>query len=188
MSELPDPVAGLTPEARRIYERIVGTRGHDWPGLFRTLMTYPELADRFAHLGELLRFAGVLRPDVRELAILCVARELRVGYIWATHQEFAARAGLAPAAVAAVRAGDDLAAHDPLYPRVRELVDCLLGVRPVPQALQDALTPTLGLPGFVQLAVVVGYYRMIAGLAVGFEFPLPEGMTEPFRGQPLPGR
>ena len=70
MSQLPDPTNNLSPEARRIYEQIVGSRGHDYPGLFRSLMLYPELAQRFAELGTLLRFNGVLRADIRELAIL----------------------------------------------------------------------------------------------------------------------
>jgi hypothetical protein len=35
--------------------------------------------------------------------------------------------------------------------------------------------------GAFQLAVVIGYYRMIAGLAQGFEFPLPPGMSDPFK-------
>jgi hypothetical protein len=43
------------------------------------------------------------------------------------------------------------------------------------------LVAALSLPGFVQLSVVINYYRMIAGLALGFEFPLPEGMSDPFR-------
>jgi 4-carboxymuconolactone decarboxylase len=186
MSHLPDPVADLTPEGKRIYERIVGSRGHDWPGLFRTLMIDPELAERFAHLGELLRFGDALRPDVRELAILCVARELWVAYIWETHLEFAARAGLPPQAVEAVMAGGDLAPFDPLFGAVRQLVRCYLDVRCVPQELQDSLVAVLGPRGFLLLSVVIGYYKMIAGLAVGLEFPLPPGMTDPFR-RPQPG-
>ena len=51
----------------------------------------------------------------------------------------------------------------------------------VPQPLQDELVAALGLPGLMQHCVVINYYRMIAGLAVGFEFPLPEGMSDPFR-------
>src|SRR5207344_1485866 len=55
MSTLPDPTGQLSPEARQIYEQIVGTRHHDYPGLFRSLMNYPELAQRFAEFGNLLR-------------------------------------------------------------------------------------------------------------------------------------
>lgn len=183
MSTLPDPTEHLTPEARPIYERIVGTRGHNYPGLFRALMLYPELAERFADFGTLLRFDGVLRADIRELAILTVARDLRIAYIWETHQENAAKAGLKPAVVADLLAGNELRSHDPLYPLVTQLVSTFLGLQPIPQPLQDKLTAAIGLPGFVQLSVVIGYYRMIAGLANGFEFPLPPGMTDPFARQ-----
>jgi hypothetical protein len=145
MSQLPDPTNNLSSEARRIYEQIVGSRGHDYPGLFRSLMLYPELAQRFAELGTLLRFDGVLRADIRELAILTVARELRIAYIWETLQENAAKAGLASTAVADLLCGKDLSTHDALYPPVRRLVQHFLQLKPIPQDLQDHLVATLGL-------------------------------------------
>jgi len=181
MSQLPDPTGDLTPEARAIYDQIVGSRGHNYPGLFRSLMLYPELAQRFAALGTLLRFDGVLRADLRELAILTVARELRVAYIWETHQENAAKAGLSPAAVADLLNGEELSGHATLYPAVVQLARHFLELQPIPQELQDRLVAAVGLPAFVQLSVVIGYYRMIAGLAKGFEFALPAGMSDPFQ-------
>ena len=65
MSQVPDPTGRLSPEARVIYADIVGSRRHDYPGVFRSPMNYPALAERFAELGKLLRFDGVLRADVR---------------------------------------------------------------------------------------------------------------------------
>jgi hypothetical protein len=61
------------------------------------------------------------------------------------------------------------------------LVRHFLRLEVVPQSLHDELVAALSLPGFVQLAVVINYYGLIAGLALGFEFPLPEGMSDPFR-------
>jgi 4-carboxymuconolactone decarboxylase len=180
MSRIPDPTGRLTPEAQEIYAKIVGSRGHDYPGLFRSLMNYPALAERFADFGKLLRFDGVLRADVRELAILTVARDLRIAYVWETHQENAGRAGLGATLIADVLAGRELSA-EPLYARVQALARHFLRLESVPQPLQDELVAALSLPGFMQLSVVINYYRMIAGLAVGFEFPLPEGMSDPFR-------
>jgi 4-carboxymuconolactone decarboxylase len=180
MSHLADPIGQLTPDGQRIYQQIVGSRGHDYPGLFRTLMHYPELAQRFANLGTLLRFEGVLRPDVCELAILTTARELRVAYIWETHQESAAQAHLSPIAIADLFARKDLATHDPIYSSVEKLVQHFLKPEPIPQGLQVHLIAALGQTAFVQLSVVIGYYRMISGLAIGLEFPLPPGMTNPF--------
>jgi 4-carboxymuconolactone decarboxylase len=181
MSVIPDPTGRLAPEAQKIYSVIVGSRGHDYPGLFRSLMNYPALAERFAEFGKLLRFDGVLRADIRELAILTVARDVRVAYEWETHQENAARAGIGAALIAEVLAGKDLTSSNPLYAKVQELARHFLRLEPVPQALQDDLVAALSLPGFIQLSVVINYYRMIAGLAIGFEFPLPEGMSDPFQ-------
>jgi 4-carboxymuconolactone decarboxylase len=179
MSHIPDPIGQLTPEAQQIYAKIVGTRGHDYPGLFRSLMNYPALAERFAEFGKLLRFDGVLRADVRELAILTVARDWRVAYEWETHQENARRAGLSPTLIADVLAGRDLSA-EPLYAKVQTLARHFLRLEVVPQQLQDELVAALTLPGYMQLSVVINYYRMIAGLAIGFEFPLPDGMSDSF--------
>lgn len=179
MSRIPDPTGQLTAEAREVYQKIVGSRGHDYPGLFRSLMNYPELAERFAEFGKLLRFDGLLRADVRELAILTVARDLRIAYEWETHQENASRAGLSATLIADVFAGRDLSAES-LYAKVQSLARHFLRLEVVPQPLQDELVAALSLPGFVQLSVVINYYRMIAGLAVGFEFPLPDGMSDPF--------
>jgi 4-carboxymuconolactone decarboxylase len=179
MSHLPDPTSNLDPETQRIYADIVGTRGHDYPGLFRSLMNYPALAERFAEFGKLLRFDGVLQADVRELAILTVARDLRVAYEWETHQENAHQAGLSASLIADMLAGNKLSGNS-LYAKVQALARHFLSLEPVPQPLQDELVAALTMPGFIQLSVVINYYRMIAGLAIGFEYPLPAGMSDPF--------
>jgi 4-carboxymuconolactone decarboxylase len=179
MSHLPDPTGNLNPQAQKIYANIVGARGHDYPGLFRSLMNYPALAERFAELGKLLRFDGVLQADVRELAILTVARDLRVAYEWETHQENAHKAGLSETLIAEVLAGNKLSENS-LYAKVQALARHFLSLEPVPQSLQDDLVAALTMPGFIQLSVVINYYRMIAGLTIGFEYPLPEGMNDPY--------
>jgi 4-carboxymuconolactone decarboxylase len=179
MSHLPDPTSNLDAQAQKIYANIVGTRGHDYPGLFRSLMNYPALAERFAGFGKLLRFDGVLQADVRELAILTVARDLRVAYEWETHQENAHQAGLSASLIADVLAGNQLSGN-PLYAKVQALARHFLSLEPVPQPLQEELVAALTMPGFIQLSVVINYYRMIAGLAIGFEYPLPAGMSDPF--------
>jgi len=64
---------------------------------------------------------------------------------------------------------------------VTALVRHFLRLEVVPQPLQDELAAALSLPGLVQLSVLINSYRLIAGLAIGLEFPLPEGMSDPFR-------
>jgi hypothetical protein len=94
---------------------------------------------------------GVLRADVRELAILTAARGLRVAYEWETHQENARRAGLSATLIADVLAGHDLSA-DPPYAKVQALARHFLRLERLPQPLQDELVAALGLPGFMEAA------------------------------------
>src|SRR5262247_3047813 len=73
MARLPDPLDTLTPEAKRVYDKITAKRGAV-RGPFASLMCHPALAECVGDLGEFLRFGGTLPGDVRELAILITAR------------------------------------------------------------------------------------------------------------------
>ncbi|MFN8533248.1 MAG: carboxymuconolactone decarboxylase family protein [Dehalococcoidia bacterium] len=188
MARLPDPRPAFSPEAAAIHRRIVGARGDDVPGLYRDLMNYPELAHRFADLGALLRFEGSLPGDIRELAILATARTLRSRYIWAMHQAPAREAGLTDETLGALLVDEVAERFEGSYAHALRLVAVMLAYQPVPELLQDGLISAFGLEGFLQLAVIPNYYRMIAGLAAGFEFPLPAGMTDPFADGPAASR
>jgi 4-carboxymuconolactone decarboxylase len=181
MALLPDPRPTFSPEARAIYDEIIGPRGHDYPGMYRDLMNYPELARRFGQLGAILRFEGPAPPDVREIAILATARALRAPYIWDTHLEPAAKAGITGDVIEDLLEGEDCSRHKPIYGPVTRLVMTFLNLEAIPDSLQEELVREVGLEGFLQISVIVNFYRMVAGLAYGFEFPLPEGMTDPFK-------
>jgi 4-carboxymuconolactone decarboxylase len=38
----------------------------------------------------------------------------------------------------------------------------------------------LGVPGLIELVVIAGHYRLIAGVLFAFDTPLPEGERAPF--------
>jgi alkylhydroperoxidase family enzyme len=65
----------LTGEPRRIAERIVDTR-KSLEGPFSVWMHAPEWAERVAHLGTLVRWAGTLELRLRTLAALVVGPSL----------------------------------------------------------------------------------------------------------------
>ena len=41
----------------------------------------------------------------------------------------------------------------------------------------------MGIKGVIELVVLVGFYRMIAGVIFSFDVPLPEDATDPFEEQ-----
>lgn len=172
MAQLPDPTVAPTPEMQELLDRMTARRGRI-DGMYRSLLNHPELARHVSDLGGFLRFHGVLPDDLRELAILWVARQLQVEYEWVKHVEVAREAGLSPELIEAMRTGQELPALTPTQQAVLAAADCVLNLQPVPQAIQEKLTAEVGLTGVVELVVLCGFYRMIAGVIRGFDVPLP---------------
>ena len=89
MAKLPDPLHTLTPEAKRIYDKITAKRGQMRGGPYASLMHHPALAEKVGDLGEYLRFGGTLPGDIREMAILITARSINQSYEWVAHARIA---------------------------------------------------------------------------------------------------
>jgi len=170
MALLPDPVdtGSLSPEARPVLQALRARRGAVGD-LWRSLLNHPELAARLEPLGTFLRYDGVLPPDLREAVILRTAQASRCGYEQAQHAPLAGRAGLSPAAVEALARGAVPEDATPLQAAVLRATDCVLEGISIPEDLQATLTAALGLEGVVELAVLAGYYRLIAGIILAFE-------------------
>jgi 4-carboxymuconolactone decarboxylase len=175
MAKLADPIDSLPPEAKRVYEKIAAKRGAV-RGPFASLMHHPELAE----LGEYLRFGGTLPGDIRELAVLITARAIEQPYEWVAHAKIARREGLADDVIERVRTRGDLAALPPRLARPARVVQHILALESIPRSLQDEVQRELGLAGLMELAVLVGHYRLIGGVLFAFDTPLPDGAAPPF--------
>lgn len=163
---------------REVYEQIVsGPRG-TLVGPLRAALHNPVLADRWQRLGQVLRFETSLPPRLNELAILVTARRWNSTLEWAIHAMDAARAGLEPEIIEAIRTcsapdfGEDDVARE-IYDFARELVQ--LG--DVSDPVYSAVVGRWGEVGAVELAAVVGYYSMVALTLNVHRVPLPEGVS-----------
>jgi 4-carboxymuconolactone decarboxylase len=179
MARLPDPLDTLSPEAKRVYAKISAKRGAI-RGPFASLMHHPALAERAGDLGEFLRFDSTLPGDIREMAILIAARSVSQPYEWVAHERIARKEGLPGDVIELVRARGDLAGLPPRYARPARLVQHVLAYESIPEALQAEVQRELGTPGLVELVVLPGHYRLIAGVLFAFDTPLPEGEPAPF--------
>jgi 4-carboxymuconolactone decarboxylase len=179
MARLPDPLDSLTPEAKRIYDKITAKRGAV-RGPFASLMHHPALAERAGDLGEFLRFGSTLPGDIRELAILITARSVNQAYEWVAHAKIARKEGLPEDVVERVRARGDLATLPPRYARPARVVQRVLAYESIPADLQAEVQRELGIMGLMELVVLPGHYRSIAGVLFAFDTPLPEGEPAPF--------
>jgi len=180
MARLPDPTGSLSPKAQALYDELVGKRGRI-DGMYRSLLNHPELARRVSDLGTFLRFgAGTLPAAVRELVILWLARRLGAAYEWVKHEPPARVAGLSDTAIAALKAGQEPPDLDATQQGALAVARCVVESRSIPQDLQERLIGLVGMEGVIELVVLVGFYRMIAGVIFAFDVPLPDGAAPPF--------
>jgi len=179
MAKLPDPLDTLTPDAKRVYDKITAKRGAV-RGPFASLMHHPALAERVGDLGEFLRFGATLPGDVRELAILITARSVNQGYEWIAHAKVARKEGLAEDVIERVRTRGDLTTLAPRYAKVARVIQHVLAYESIPANLQAEVQRELGITGLMELVTLAGQYRMIAGVLFAFDTPLPEGEPAPF--------
>lgn len=173
---LPDPET-MSPEQRAVYDTVVrGPRGAVI-GPLRAALHSPELADRWQKLGEFLRYRTSLPPRLGELAILVTGRRWNAELEWVVHAAAAAKAGLSPRVIDAIRDGIAPDFSDPdeaeVYAFARELQ---LSGR-VSDPVYDAVRTRWKERGVVELTALVGYYTMVAMTLNAHRIPLPDGMA-----------
>ncbi len=148
----------LPPEVRTAAGRIVESRG-EVSRPFQLLLHSPALAERVAELGHLVRFGSSLIDSDRELVTLATGRAIGCAFVWESHLDPAAAAGVSAETIEMLQ-GEP--AH--LGERERVLVsfaDELAGTGTVSEGTFDAARQLLGTRQLVELAVTVGYYAML---------------------------
>ena len=156
----------LSPEVRAVSDRIVETRG-EVSRPFEVLLHSPEIAERVAELGHLVRSDSSLSDADRELVTLATGRATGCRFIWTSHLEAASAAGLSAETVASVEG--DGGALDPRETTLVAFVDELCATGEVSAATYAAAHELLGTRAMVDLAVTVGYYAMLAQVMGAFE-------------------
>lgn len=180
MARLPDPLSTLTPEAVFLYKQLEAKRGRI-DGMYLSLLNHPELTRHVSGLGTFLRFgAGVLPAAVRELVILWLAKGVGAAYEWVKHEPMARAAGLSDAVINALRAGQEPPGLDATQQAALQVAKCALELHSIPAEVQEALAGQVGIKGVLELVVLVGFYRMIAGVIFAFDVSLPEDAADPF--------
>src|SRR5882672_10448643 len=96
----------LDAEGQEIYDRIRRDRNAPEVGLqFRALLHSPKAAGFLTSMGAQLRFQSALPDNLKEFAIIIVAREWNSDIEWTAHAALAAKAGVSAGAIEAVRTG-----------------------------------------------------------------------------------
>jgi 4-carboxymuconolactone decarboxylase len=167
----------LDEEGKEVYDFLVDPENQTLAGLTgpRGFYLYsPKAGQHLSQANTYLRFESGLDPQVRELAILVIAREMRSQFEWTMHEPVAREVGLEPAAIEVVRdnkSPQNLTERNALIIRFgRELVrEPKLSSETFSQVAQ-----AFGEEELVTLTLLMGNYMRTALLlrAVNMQLPL----------------
>src|SRR3954463_8128567 len=144
-------VAEMTPEQRDVHDEVVsGVRGQ-LIGPLRAVIHSPDLAHRCSRLGEYLRFSPCLPKKLNELAIIVTGRRWNSQLEFLIHAEAAKAAGLDPACIEAIRAGEAPTFTDAAEAEVYEFARLLQQTGNVDESVHAAVTARWGARGVVEL-------------------------------------
>ena len=166
----------LAPEYRRVYDEILRTRGVVWPN-FEALFHSPEATSRLASFGAYVRFDSDIPLRLKELVILCAAREANNDFVWTAHEELARERDIAVSIIDAIRdrsapnglTGDDAGV-------VRYAKELLIH-HEVSDETFAGVHRLLGHKGTIDLTLLILYYTTLAHALQALKVDIPEGVT-----------
>ena len=146
-------------------------------GPFNVMLRAPAMGDLAQELGAQVRFNSGLPAPLREMAILMAARHWTSHYEWYAHKSAALSAGLHPAIVSAIAAGELPKSMQPAEAALHRFCSELLETKRVSDDTFAAAKAAFGEQGVTEIIFTLGYYSMVSMLLNVDEYPLPDGVA-----------
>src|SRR5215212_1706059 len=99
------PPEQYTAEQKKAAEEFLAARKVPVFGPFEPMMHSPEVMSQARAMGDYLRYKSGIGTTLSELVILVTAREWTQDYEWYVHAPIAAKAGIKPEIIEAIRDG-----------------------------------------------------------------------------------
>jgi 4-carboxymuconolactone decarboxylase len=166
----------------RLFE-ITGSAG-ELLGPFSAMIVHPTIGAPLQRLGEALRYDSTLPPSVREISIVTVAAELGSEYEWYAHSAVARSLGVPEYVLEELRTGGQPRELSQEEECACALSRGLLRRNRLSEAEYLRLRAVLAEKWIIEVASIVGYYSLLAGLLQTFEVGLPCGVPTSFEEPP----
>ena len=175
------PLDKMTPAQHAVADAIMNGPRKGIGGPFNAWLRSPVLADRLQKVGEYIRFDTSLDKRLNEMAIIMTAHHWGSQYEWYAHAPLAIKAGLDPAIVAAIGAGNkpDKMKDDEAI--VWEFTTQLRRDRGVDDAIYGKALEKFGEQGIMDLVAVNGYYDVVSMTLNVARVAPPAGEQFPFK-------
>ncbi|HMA73209.1 MAG TPA: carboxymuconolactone decarboxylase family protein [Xanthobacteraceae bacterium] len=170
--------AELTPEQRAFADREIAGGRKPENGPFNIYLRSPEMAELSRPLSDYLRFRAPTPRKLKEIAIMLTARYWGGQYVWYSHRQQALDAGLSPAFIASLAAGERPVDMSPDEATMYDFTTQLLSTRQVSDASFKAMKALVGERGIVELVALMGQYTGLTMLFVVDRYPVPTGAPD----------
>jgi len=153
----------LDAEGQKIYDQIRQDRGAPEVGRqFRALLNSPKAAGYLTSLGAQLRFQSSMPENLKELAIILVAREWNSAIEWTGHAVLAAKAGVSAESIENIRTRRVPGGLTSQEATIARFVHEMLRYKQVSDATFNEAQAILGDRGIVDLTLTTAYYTAVA--------------------------
>jgi 4-carboxymuconolactone decarboxylase len=168
----------LTPEQRAYADREIAAGRKPQTGPFNIYLRSPEMAELSRPFSDYLRFKAPTPRKLKEIAIMLTSRYWGGQYVWYSHRQQALDAGLSPAFIAALAAGERPAGMSADEATTYDFVTQLLATRQVSDGNFQAMAALVGERGIVELVSLMGQYTGLTMLFVVDRYPVPAGAPD----------
>ncbi len=164
----------LAPENQYVFDQVMDVFGRV-RGPFSMLLYSPKLAERLLPMVPMAREGLIVEPQLRQIAILAMAREKDSNYVWAARVDVSRRVGLPEAVIDLLRAKGDPSGLSEDERDIVVYARQLMRTNRVDQAVFDALLKRHGAQWLVELTAVANFYVALSGVVNAFEVAVPDG-------------
>lgn len=141
---------------------FLAARKYPVQGPFEPMMYSPKVMSAARGMGDYLRYASGIGNMLSEFAILITARDWGQDYEWSVHAPIAAKAGIKPDVIAALRDGRRPEAMSGDETIIYDFAIELLHNHGVSDATWGVAEKRWGKPAVVDLVGILGYYTFNA--------------------------
>lgn len=156
------PVTEPSPEVAEALAKTLSKDGRPL-NIFATLAQHPRLLKRFNVLGGMFLAHGRLPARERELVVLRVAWRCQSVYEWGQHVVIGRKAGITDEELAALTRPVSEGGWSPADATLLTFTDELLDRVDVSDEVWQAAAERLSDDQLIELTMLVGFYRMVAG-------------------------
>lgn len=163
-------------EGQKIYDKIREDRNTAEVGLqFRALLNSPKAAGHLTSLGAELRFQSSMPENLKELAIILVAREWNSDIEWTGHSILAAKAGVSDDSIETIRTHKAPAGLSGDEVTIAKFVKEMVQDKELSDATYAAAKNLVGERGVVDLTLTVSYYSALALAQIALQLEMGPG-------------